>query len=131
MLSSDDFLFLYGCLGLYLGLSLVIIRRVAHAMAAIAEPLLTRHFGLDPETARGLIRSLIVGFYLINIGVVLYRLDPVNTRPDSPVLDIFARLGFSLLVLAATYFISLAIVIRLARVAQRWTMVSRTEGEVK
>ena len=131
MLSSDDFLFLYGCLGLYLGLSLVIIRRVARTISAIGEPLLTRCFGLDREVAEGLMRSLIVGFYLVNVGVVLYRLDPVNTRPDSPVLDIFARLGFSLLILAATYFISLAIVIPLARAAQKWAAVRSAEGEAK
>lgn len=129
MLTSDDFVFLYGCLGLYLGLSLVIIRRVARTMSAISEPLLVRCFGLDGETAHGLVRGLVVGFYLINLGVVFYRLDAVNMRPDRPVVDIFAQLGISLLVLALTYYLSLAAVVRVARAARGWVKESGVDPE--
>lgn len=122
MLAPDDFLFLYGCLGLYLGLTLVITRRVARAMSAISRPLLVRCFGLDGDTARGLVRGLVVGFYLVNLGVIFYRIDAVNMRPDSPVFDIFAKLGVSLLVLAVTYYLSLAAAVRVARAARGWLL---------
>lgn len=126
MLAPDDFRFLYGCIGLYLGLTLVITRRVARAMSAISQPLLARCFGLDGETANGLIRGLVVGFYLVNLGLVFYRIDAVNMRVDSPLLDIVARLGVSLLVLALTYYLSLAVAIRMARAAQGWLKSSET-----
>lgn len=120
MLTSDDFLFLYGCIGLYLGLSLVITHRVARALSAISQPLLIRCFGLDGETATGLVRALVVGFYLLNIGFVLWRLGPVDTRVDSPVIDIFSKLGISLLALALTYYLSLVAAVRVARAARQW-----------
>lgn len=127
MLTSDDFLFLYACIGLYLGLSLVITRRVARTMSTISQPLLMRCFGLDAETANGLVRGLVVGFYLLNIGFVLYRLGPVDTRPESPVIDIFAKLGVSLLVLALTYYLSLVAAVRVARAARKWVQDSEVD----
>lgn len=129
MLTSDDFVFLYGCLGLYLGLSLVITRRVARAMSAICRPLLVRCFGLDVETAHGLVRGLVVGFYLVNLGVVFYRIDPLETRPDSPLFDIVSQLGVSLLVLALTYYLSLAATIRVARAARGWVQENGAKTE--
>lgn len=129
MFSSDDFVFVYGCLGLYLGLSLVITRRVARAMAAIAEPLLVRCFGLDGAVAQGLVRGLVVGFYLLNLGLIFYRIEAVTTRPDSPVLNVLSKLGVNLLVLGVTYYLTLAAAARLARSARQWIQVSRTESD--
>ncbi|MEO8746090.1 MAG: hypothetical protein ABI379_00285 [Rhodanobacter sp.] len=127
MLSSDDFLFLYGCLGFYLGVTLVVTRRVARAMSAISRQLLVRFFGLDGETAQGVARGLVVGFYLVNVGLLFYRMDAVNARPENPVSDIFSRLGGSLLLLGLTYYLSLAAAVRVARAARRWTQESEAK----
>lgn len=129
MFTSDDFVFLYSCLGLYLGLSLVITRRVARAISTISEPLLVRCFGLNSATAHGLVGGLVVGFYLVNLGLIFARLNAVSTRPDSPILEIFSKLGINLLVLGVTYYLTLAAAAHLARAARQWEQASAADSE--
>ena len=67
------------------------------------------------------------GCYLVNIGAVFYRLDGIGTRPDRPVLYVFARLRVSMPTPARSRYFFVAAAVCVARSACK--AVQQTEAD--
>jgi len=120
MLEFGDFLWTHASYGLYLAISIGITVWVARVLAASGETFLMRCFGQDHELARSTSRLLVIGFYLVTIGLISYRLGgwQVDTVDLIPLVG--ARVGVTLLGLALTYFVHMLLLERLGRTVNLW-----------
>ena len=105
---------------LYLTISIAMTIWVARALSSNGEVFLVRCFGQDHELAASTNRLLVIGFYLVNLGFISYRLngwavDTVNLIPE-----VGSRVGISLLVLGLMHFFNMAMIARFGRAVKAW-----------
>ena len=108
---------------LYLAVSVAMTVWVARNLSRNGWAFLLDSFRGDADLARSVNELLVVGFYLVNLGLVLLLLrsggDPISLRD---VLEaVSAKVGVVLLMLGFMHFVNLAV---LARVRRRRTIVA-------
>ncbi|HNV08448.1 hypothetical protein [Dokdonella sp.] len=119
-LDAGDFVMTNLAYGLYLGISIAMTVWVARALSSNGEVFLVRCFGQDTELAASTNRLLVIGFYLVNLGFISYRLG--NWQVDSVDLipDVGSRVGVSLLVLGLMHFFNMILIARFGRAVKNW-----------
>lgn len=120
MLLLGDFVMTHFAYGLYLAVSVGMTIWVARALSSNGEIFLIRCFGQDQELASSTNRLLVIGFYLINLGFISYRLNDWQVDTVSLIPEVGSRVGISLLVLGAMHFFNMLMIARFGRVVKDW-----------
>ena len=120
MLEPGDFVMTHFAYALYLTISIGMTIWVARALSVNGEVFLVRCFGQDTALAASTNRLLVIGFYLVNLGFISYRLndwvvDTVNLIPQ-----VGSRVGISLLVLGFMHFFNMALIVRFGKAVKAW-----------
>lgn len=106
--------------GLYLGISIALTIWVARALSSTGETFLVRCFGQDVELARSTNRLLVIGFYLVNLGFICFRLEFWSPDEGFMIAEIGSRVGVTLLVLGGMHFFNMAMIARMGRTVSGW-----------
>jgi len=105
---------------LYLSISIALTIWVARALSSTGETFLVRCFGQDEELARSTNRLLVIGFYLVNLGFICFRLEFWRPNPDFAIAEIGSRIGVTLLALGGMHFFNMAMIARMGRTVSGW-----------
>jgi hypothetical protein len=118
-LPNADLTSIYLAYGLYLVISICMTIWVAKTLSKSGEVFLVKCFGQDSELAQSTNRLLVIGFYLVNIGFICWRLDGwlpgVNLIPD-----VGSRIGKSVLVLGLMHFFNMSMIAKFGRLVGEW-----------
>lgn len=129
MLTQDDFLVIHGAYGLYLGISIALTIWVARTLSQTGRLFLVRCFGQDEDLADSTNRLLVIGFYLINLGFICYRLGDWPAGQESLVGALGTRIGVTLLTLGLMHFINMLMIARMGRTVGAWMDEQRYRSE--
>lgn len=121
MLNFGDFLWPHVSCAIYISISVAVTIWVARVLSQSGETFLIRCFGQDRELAQSTNRLLVIGFYLINLGFISYRLGGWQVDTVDLIPELGARIGVSLLVLGLMHFINMLLIARFGRTVNRWT----------
>jgi len=127
MSSDNSFSALHLAYALYLAVSIGMTIWVARELSSTGETFLIRCFGQDQELARSTNRLLVIGFYLMNLGFICYRLGFWVPGEMSLVADIGSRIGVTLLVLGAMHFFNMVMIARMGRTVGGWLAEQQAE----
>lgn len=105
---------------LYLAISVGMTIWVARALSSNGEIFLIRCFGQDHELAASTNRLLVIGFYLVNLGFISYRLGNWQADSASLIPEVGSRVGISLLVLGLMHFFNMMMIARFGRMVKAW-----------
>lgn len=120
MLELGDFVMTHIAYGLYLGISVAMTICVARALSTNGEVFLIRCFGQDQELASSTNRLLVIGFYLVNLGFISYRLNDWPVDQVNLIPEVGSRIDISLLVLGLMHFFNMLLIARFGRVVKAW-----------
>ncbi|MDX1549403.1 MAG: hypothetical protein R3278_02545 [Lysobacter spongiicola] len=120
MLELGDFVMTHLAYGLYLVISVGMTIWVARALSSNGDVFLIRCFGQDRELAASTNRLLVIGFYLVNLGFISYRLNDWHVDTVSLIPEIGSRVGISLLVLGFMHFFNMLMIARFGRAVAAW-----------
>jgi hypothetical protein len=105
----------------YLVISILLTIWVARALSSTGETFLIRCFGQDVELARSTNRLLVIGFYLVNLGFICFRLQFWHPEEGGFLIaEIGSRIGVTLLVLGGMHFFNMAMIARMGRTVSGW-----------
>lgn len=104
----------------YLAVSIGLTIWVARVLSRSGEVFLVRCFGQDTELAQSTNRLLVIGFYLVNLGFVCFRLSGWSTEEANVVAAVGSRIGVTLLFLGSMHFFNMAMIARMGRTVNRW-----------
>lgn len=113
--------------GVYLVLSIALTIWVARALSSTGEIFLVRCFGQDLELAQSTNRLLVIGFYLVNLGFVCYRLQFWRPGEMYVIAEIGSRIGVTLLVLGVMHFFNMMMIARMGRTVGGWLAEQQAE----
>jgi hypothetical protein len=116
----NDVGLMYLAYALYLLLSVALTVWVARVLSSSGETFLVRCFGQDREMAQSTNRLLVIGFYLVNLGFICFRLSDWHLNEINLVPEIGSRVGVTLLVLGAMHFFNMTMIARMGRTVNRW-----------
>ncbi len=108
--------------GIYLVISIAMTVWVARVLSHSGEIFLIRCFGQDQDLAASTNRLLVIGFYLINLGFISYRLENWHVDTVTLIPDVGSRVGVSLLVLGLMHFFNMLMIARFGRMVKSWAM---------
>ena len=116
----------------YLAISVAMTIWVARTLSRNGEVFLVMCFGQNEVLAKSTNHLLVVGFYLINIGVIAIRLDGWNADAllNNPIAHIGSKIGVSVLMLGAMHFFNMMMISRYGRVVSGWMNDLRYEERV-
>lgn len=117
---TSDILVLNLSYAAYLAVSVALTVWVARSLSRSGEMFLIRCFGQDQELARSTNRLLVIGFYLVNLGVVCLRLDMWWRPGVNVVVDVVSRVGVTMLVLGLMHFFNMMLIARMGRTVENW-----------
>src|SRR5690606_591915 len=120
MLELGDFVMTHLAYGLYLVISVGMTIWVARALSSNGDIFLIRCFGQDRELAASTNRLLVIGFYLVNLGFISYRLNDWQVDTVSLIPEVGSRVGISLLVLGFMHFFNMFMIARFGRAVAAW-----------
>ena len=120
MLELGDFVMTHLAYGLYLVISVGMTIWVARALSSNGDVFLIRCFGQDRELAASTNRLLVIGFYLVNLGFISYRLNDWQVDTVSLIPEVGSRVGISLLVLGFMHFFNMFMIARFGRAVAAW-----------
>ena len=129
MLTQDDFFVIHGAYALYLCVSIALTIWVARTLSQTGRIFLVRCFGQDQELADSTNRLLVIGFYLINLGFICYRLGNWPLGPVDLVATLGTRIGVTLLTLGLMHFINMLMIARMGRTVGAWMDEQRYRNE--
>jgi len=129
MLTLGDFVMTHFAYGLYLAISIGMTIWVARALSSNGEVFLVRCFGQDTELAASTNRLLVIGFYLVNLGFISYRLNDWQVDTVNLVPQLGARVGISLLILGLMHFFNMALIARFGRAVKAWAREQADDGD--
>ena len=120
MLSQNDLFLVHLAYAVYIGISVALTVWVARTLSRTGQVFLQRCFGQDEVLAESTNRLLVIGFYLINLGFISYRLG--NWTPAGEILvgSLGMRIGVTLLVLGAMHFVNMIMIARLGNMIAFW-----------
>jgi len=120
MNEGTDVGLMYRSYALYLLISVALTVWVARVLSSSGETFLVRCFGQDREMAQSTNRLLVIGFYLVNLGFICFRLSGWRLNEINLVPEIGSRIGVTLLVLGAMHFFNMSLIARMGRTVNRW-----------
>ena len=120
MLELEDFVMTHLAYGLYLGISIGMTIWVARALSRNGEVFLIRCFGQDRELAASTNHLLVIGFYLVNLGFISYRLGGWEADTVSLIPEVGSRVGIALLVLGFMHFFNMVLISRIGPRVSAW-----------
>ncbi len=120
MLSYGDFLMTHLSYAAYLVISIGLTIWVARVLTGSGEVFLARCFDQDRELAQSANRLLVIGFYLVNLGFISYRLGGWQVDTVDLVPELGSRIGVTLLVLGVMHFGNMLLIARLGHTVNRW-----------
>lgn len=129
MFELGDFVMTHFSYAAYLGISIGLTVWVARTLSASGEVFLVRCFRQDVELARSTNRLLVIGFYLVNLGFISYRLDGWSVGTVDLIPEVGSRVGITLLVLGAMHFFNMAMIARMGRTVNSWVEEAGMRGE--
>lgn len=129
MLTLGDFVMTHFAYGLYLAISIGMTIWVARALSSNGEVFLVRCFGQDTELAASTNRLLVIGFYLVNLGFISYRLNNWQVATLNLVPEVGSRVGISLLMLGLMHFFNMVLIARFGRAVKSWAREQTDGGE--
>jgi|SRR5690606_28572866 hypothetical protein len=129
MLELGDFVMTHLAYGLYLAISIGMTIWVARALSSNGEVFLVRCFGQDTELAASTNRLLVIGFYLVNLGFISYRLGNWHVDTVSLIPQVGSRVGISLLVLGLMHFFNMILIARFGRAVRGWARDQAGDGD--
>ncbi|MCB1643486.1 MAG: hypothetical protein KDI37_17280, partial [Xanthomonadales bacterium] len=112
MLTQDDFFVIHGAYALYLSVSIALTIWVARTLSQTGRIFLVRCFGQDQELADSTNRLLVIGFYLINLGFICYRLGNWPVGSADLIAALGTRIGVTLLTLGLMHFVNMLMIAR-------------------
>jgi uncharacterized protein (DUF1800 family) len=107
----------------YLVISIAMTIWVARVLSQTGEVFLIKCFGQDTELAQSTNRLLVIGFYLVNVGLICARLDGWQVSQTGPIPDVGSRIGVSVLALGAMHFFNMYMIAKFGRVVTGWTSI--------
>lgn len=132
MLELGDFIMTNFAYGLYLLISIAMTVWVARALSSNGEVFLVRCFGQDTELAASTNRLLVIGFYLVNLGFISYRLGSWQVDTVDLIPEVGSRVGVSVLVLGLMHFFNMILIARFGRAVKNWARdheIGTADGE--
>jgi hypothetical protein len=130
MSSDNNFSALHLAYALYLAVSIGMTVWVARELSGTGETFLIRCFGQDQELARSTNRLLVIGFYLMNLGFICYRLGFWVPGEMNLVAEIASRIGVTLLVLGAMHFFNMVMIARMGRTVGGWLAEQQSDMQM-
>lgn len=116
----------------YLVISIAMTIWVARVLSKSGEIFLIKCFAQDQELAQSTNRLLVIGFYLVNIGFICFRLGGWNIDEINLIPDVGSKVGISILVLGLMHFFNMIMIAKFGRTVSDWVHVSaeytRDEG---
>ena len=111
--------------------SIVMTIWVARTLSKNGEVFLVKCFGQDEILAKSTNHLLVVGFYLINIGLIAIRLDGWQISPGNGLIPfVGSKIGVSVLSLGAMHFFNMIMIAKFGRTVSAWVRVNnRRETE--
>ena len=109
---------------LYLTISIAMTIWVARVLSKSGEVFLIKCFAQDQELAQSTNRLLVIGFYLVNIGFICFRLDGWSVDTIDLIPDVGSRVGVSILVLGAMHFFNMIMIAKFGRTVSDWVHAS-------
>ncbi len=99
---------------LYIGISIIITVFVSKTLSKNGEIYLIDGFGGDAELAKSVNHMLVVGFYLLNLGFVLLRIERAAKVQslDTLLLYLSTNIGIVMFILGVMHFINMFIIHR-------------------
>ena len=129
MLTQDDFFVIHGAYALYLCVSIALTIWVARTLSQTGRIFLVRCFGQDQELADSTNRLLVIGFYLINLGFICYRLGNWPVGSADLIAALGTRIGVTLLTLGLMHFVNMLMIARMGRTVGAWMDAQRHRHE--
>ena len=108
----------------YLVISIAMTIWVARVLSKSGEIFLIKCFAQDQELAQSTNRLLVIGFYLVNIGFICFRLGGWNIDEINLIPDVGSRVGISILVLGLMHFFNMIMIAKFGRTVSDWVHVS-------
>ncbi|MBC3918314.1 hypothetical protein H8L32_12555 [Undibacterium sp. CY18W] len=110
---------------IYLIVSVVMTIWVARTLSKNGEVFLVKCFGQDEVLAKSTNHLLVVGFYLINVGLIAIRLDGWHIAPgDGLIPYVGSKIGVSVLSLGAMHFFNMVMIAKFGRTITGWVRVN-------
>ncbi|MGY0612149.1 MULTISPECIES: hypothetical protein [unclassified Luteimonas] len=131
MLELGDFVMTHLAYGLYLTLSIGMTIWVARALSTNGEVFLVRCFGQDTELAASTNRLLVIGFYLVNLGFISYRLGDWQVDTVALIPEVGSRVGISVLVLGVMHFFNMVLIARFGRAVKAWARDGGADADAR
>jgi hypothetical protein len=120
MLHSGDLVMTNVAYSLYLAISIAMTIWVARVLSESGEMFLIKCFGQDEELAKSTNRLLVIGFYLINIGFICFRLEGWKAGSIDLIPDVGSRVGLAILVVGAMHFFNMVMIAKFGRTVSSW-----------
>jgi hypothetical protein len=127
MLELGDFIIMHISYWLYLAVSIGMTVWVARTLSKNGEVFLVKCFGQDEELAKSTNHLLVIGFYLINIGFICFRLGGWDALAQDLVPYVGSKIGISVLVLGAMHFFNMIMIAKFGRTVSNWVRVNERQ----
>jgi hypothetical protein len=127
MLELGDFIIMHISYWLYLVVSIGMTVWVARTLSKNGEVFLTKCFGQDEELAKSTNHLLVIGFYLINIGFICFRLGGWVPAGEDLVANVGSKIGISVLVLGVMHFFNMIMIAKFGRTVSNWVRVNERQ----
>ena len=92
---------------------------VAHTLSKNGEVFLVKCFGQDEDLAKSTNHLLVVGFYLVNLGLIGLRLEGWD-ETAAVIPSVGSKIGMSILVLGAMHFFNMVMIARFGSTVRGW-----------
>ncbi len=112
----------------YLVISIAMTIWVARVLSETGGVFLVKCFGQDKELAQSTNRLLVIGFYLVNVGLICFRLDGWKVSDAGVIPDVGSRIGLSVLALGAMHFFNMFMIAKFGKTVSGWVSV-REHGD--
>jgi hypothetical protein len=127
MLELGDFIMLNISYWLYLVVSIGMTIWVARILSKNGEVFLIKCFGQDEELAKSTNHLLVIGFYLVNVGFICFRLGGWENFAEDMIPYVGAKIGISVLVLGLMHFFNMIMIAKFGRTVSNWVRVNEVQ----
>jgi hypothetical protein len=125
MLEIGGFIMMHISYWIYLVVSIGMTIWVARILSKNGEVFLIKCFGQDQELAKSTNHLLVIGFYLINVGFICFRLGSWDVLSAMDIMPyVGAKIGVSVLVLGAMHFFNMIMIAKFGRTVSNWVRVN-------
>lgn len=105
---------------IYLVVSIAMTIWVARVLTKNGEVFLIKCFGQDEELAKSTNHLLVIGFYLVNIGFICFRLEGWSSSMEEMIPLVGSRIGVSVLMLGFMHFFNMFMIAKFGKTVSHW-----------